>query len=173
MAHNYQLQTMPQVQEELWKPSTDHINNALITDFFKTVGLSGADYSAAHRWSIENREEFWSAVWDFCGVVGEKGNEVLREADRMPGARWFPDAQLNFAENLLRGCEDSEALIFWDENGIRARFTRKELFQATASCAAALRAAGINAGDRVAAYLPNIPETVIVMLAVASIGAVF
>ncbi len=164
---------MPQVQEELWKPSTDRVNDALMTDFFKTVGLGGTEYAEAHRWSLEKPQEFWSAVWDFCGVVGDKGTAVLRDGDRMPGAQWFPEARLNFAENLLRRCDDSEAVIFWGENGIRTRLTRKELFQATASCAAALRAAGLNAGDRVAAYLPNIPETVIVMLAAASLGAVF
>jgi acetoacetyl-CoA synthetase len=164
---------MPQVQEELWKPSTDRVNDALMTDFFKTVGLGGTEYAEAHRWSLEKPQEFWSAVWDFCGVVGDKGTAVLRDGDRMPGAQWFPEARLNFAENLLRRCDDSDAVIFWGENGIRTRLTRKELFQATASCAAALRAAGLNAGDRVAAYLPNIPETVIVMLAAASLGAVF
>jgi acetoacetyl-CoA synthetase len=164
---------MPQVQEELWKPSTDRVNDALMTDFFKTVGLGGTEYAEAHRWSLEKPQEFWSAVWDFCGVVGDKGTAVLRDGDRMPGAQWFPEARLNFAENLLGRCDDSEAVIFWGENGIRTRLTRKELFQATASCAAALRAAGLNAGDRVAAYLPNIPETVIVMLAAASLGAVF
>ena len=126
-----------------------------------------------HRWSIEQPEEFWSAVWDFCEVIGEKGSVVLRDGDRMPGAQWFPEARLNFAENLLTRRDDSEAIVSWDENGKQTRLTRDELFQATARCAAGLRAAGIVKGDRVAAYLPNIPQTVIVMLAAASIGAVF
>jgi acetoacetyl-CoA synthetase len=91
----------------------------------------------------------------------------------MPGAQWFPEARLNFADNLLKQRDDSEALVFWGENGTRKRLTHKELFQETARCAEALRAAGIAAGDRVAAYLPNIPEAVIVMLAAASLGAVF
>src|SRR5436190_10482904 len=160
-------------EQELWQPSPERINNALITAFLESVGLSNADYPEAHRWSIENREEFWSAVWDFCGVVGEKGSVVLRDGDRMPGATWFPEARLNFAENLLSERDASEAIVFWGENGTRHRFTRSELFQETARCAAALRSAGIVAGDRVAAYLPNIPETVIIMLAAASLGAVF
>jgi acetoacetyl-CoA synthetase len=163
----------PRLEAELWKPSPERVTNALMTDFFKSVGLEGAEYSDAHRWSIEKPEEFWSAVWDFCGVIGKRGNVILRDGDRMPGAQWFPEAQLNFAENLLRRGDDSEALIFWSENGPQSRLTRNELFQETARCAAALRAAGIVAGDRVAAYLSNIPETVIVMLASASIGAVF
>ena len=144
-----------------------------MTEFSKSVGLAAAEYSEVHRWSIEKPEEFWSAVWDFCEVVGDKGNVVLRDGDRMPGAQWFPEARLNFAENLLRRRDDSEAIVFWGENGTQMRLTRKELFRETARCAAALRASGIAAGDRVAAYLPNIPETVIIMLAAASLGAVF
>ena len=159
--------------EEIWSPSASRVNSALMTEFLKTVGFAGADYSAVHRWSIENPDVFWLAVWDFCGVVGEKGRGVLRDGDRMPGAQWFPEARLNYAENLLRRRDDSEAIVFWNENGTRARLTYNELFHATARCAAALRAAGIVAGDRVAAYLPNIPETIIVMLAAASVGAVF
>jgi acetoacetyl-CoA synthetase len=165
--------TNPRLEEELWRPSPERVRNALMTDFLTSVGLTGAEYSEAHRWSVEKPEEFWTAVWDFCGVVGEKGSVVLRASDSMPGAQWFPEAQLNFAENLLRRRDDSEALVFWGENGAESRLTREELFQGTARCAAALRAAGIAAGDRVAAYLPNIPETVIVMLAAASLGAVF
>ena len=159
--------------EEIWSPSASRVNSALMTEFLKTVGFAGADYSAVHRWSIENPDVFWLAVWDFCGVVGEKGRGVLRDGDRMPGAQWFPEARLNYAENLLRRRDDSEAIVFWNENGTRTRLTYNELFHATACCAVALRAAGIVAGDRVAAYLPNIPETIIVMLAAASVGAVF
>jgi len=144
-----------------------------MTDFLKSVGLADVEYSEAHRWSIEKPEEFWSAVWDYCGVVGEKGTTVLRDGDRMPGAQWFPEARLNFAENLLKRRDDTEAIVFRSEKGIQTRLTREELFRLTACCAAALRDAGIVPGDRVAAYLPNIPETVVIMLAAASIGAVF
>ena len=165
--------TLRQQHAELWRPSAERVNNALMTDFLKSVGLAGVEYSEAHRWSIAKPEEFWSAVWDYCSVVGEKGTTVLRDGDRMPGAQWFPEARLNFAENLLKRRDDNEALVFWSENGAKARLTRNELFEETARCAAALRDAGIVAGDRVAAYLPNIPETVVIMLAAASIGAVF
>ena len=163
----------PQLDQELWKPSPERVNNALMTGFFKSVGLSGLEYSEAHRWSIERPEEFWAAVWDFCGVVGEKGSVILRDGDRMPGAHWLPEARLNFAENILRQRDDSEALVFWGENGTRTRLTREELFQATARCAAAFRAFGLAAGDRIAAIMPNIPEAVVIMLAAASLGAVF
>jgi acetoacetyl-CoA synthetase len=159
--------------EEIWSPSAERIQSALMTEFLKTIGLADAEYAVAHRWSVEKPDVFWSAVWDFCGVVGEKGRTVLCDGDRMPGAQWFPEARLNYAENLLQRRDDSEAVVFWNENGTRARLTRNELFKATARCAAAFRAAGIVAGDRVAAYLPNIPETVVVMLAAASVGAVF
>ena len=164
---------MTRVEEELWKPSAARVRDALMTDFLEFVGLTGTDYSEAHRWSIEKPEEFWSAVWDFCGVVGYKGSAVLLDGDRMPGAQWFPHARLNFTENLLRHRDDGDALIFWGENGTHTHVTRKNLYRETARCAAALRAAGVVAGDRVAAYLPNIPETVIIMLAAASLGAVF
>jgi acetoacetyl-CoA synthetase len=162
-----------QHEDELWTPSPERVKDALMTEFLTSVGLAGAEYSEVHRWSIEKPAEFWSAVWDFCEVVGDKGNVVLRDGDRMPGAQWFPEARLNFAENLLRRRDDSEAIVFWNENGKQVSLTREELFQATARCATALRAAGIVEGDRVAAYLPNIPETVIIMLAAASLGAVF
>ena len=164
---------MTRVEKELWKPSGTRVRDALMTHFFQSVGLADAQYSDAHRWSIEKPEEFWSAVWDFCGVVGHKGNVVLLDGAQMPGAQWFPHARLNFAENVLTHRDDSDAIIFWGENGTHTHLTRNELFKATARCAAALRAAGVVAGDRVAAYLPNIPETVIIMLAAASLGAVF
>jgi len=163
----------PQPDQELWRPSTERVSNSLMTDFLKSVGLADVEYSEAHRWSIEKPEEFWSAVWDYCGVVGEKGTTVLRDGHRMPGAQWFPEARLNFAENLLKRRDDTEAIVFRSEKGIQTRLTREELFRLTACCAAALRDAGIVPGDRVAAYLPNIPETVVIMLAAASIGAVF
>jgi len=163
----------PQPDQELWRPSTERVSNSLMTDFLKSVGLADVEYSEAHRWSIEKPEEFWSAVWDYCGVVGEKGTTVLRDGHRMPGAQWFPEARLNFAENLLKRRDDTEAIVFRSEKGIQTRLTREELFRLTACCAAALREAGIVPGDRVAAYLPNIPETVVIMLAAASIGAVF
>ena len=131
-----------------------------------------ASYHALWRWSIEEQEAFWSAVWDWCGIVGEKGDRVLVDGDRMPGARYFPDARLNFAENLLRLRTDDPAIIAWSEDGRRRVVSWRELYDLTSRLAQAMRAAGLGPGDRVAALLPNVPEAVVVMLAATSIGAV-
>jgi acetoacetyl-CoA synthetase len=129
--------------------------------------------AALHAWSLEDRAGFWSLVWDFCGVIGERGEPVLERAERMPGARWFGDARLNFAENLLRRRDDATAVVFRDETGARRQLTFAELHREVAHAAAALRAEGIVAGDRVAAILPNVPEALVAMLATASLGAIW
>jgi acetoacetyl-CoA synthetase len=136
-------------------------------------GLGAGGYSALHRWSVDRPEQFWPTLWDFCGVVGERGERVLVDGDRMPGATWFPDARLNYAENLLRSRGEGEALVFWGEDKVRHRVSHAELYRAVAQTAAALRSQGVGRGDRVAAFLPNIPATLVIMLAAASIGAVF
>lgn len=137
-------------------------------------GQTLASYADLHAWSVEVPEQFWTAVWDFCAVIGERGaGPVLVDAEKMPGARWFPDARLNFAENLLRDSSNPDALVFWGENKVKRTLSRAELRQHVAQFAAALRDVGVVAGDRVAAYLPNLPETLIAMLAAASLGAVF
>ncbi|MFO1424245.1 MAG: acetoacetate--CoA ligase [Candidatus Competibacteraceae bacterium] len=136
-------------------------------------GLALDSYVDLHAWSVDAPEQFWPTVWDFCGVLGKRGERVLVDPDRMPGARWFPDARLNFAENLLRDCGNPEAVVFWGEDKVQRSLSRTELRRQVAQFAAALKAMGIGPGDRVAAYLPNLPETIIAMLAAASIGAVF
>ncbi len=169
--------------QPMWRPSSERIAASNLTAFMQQAGVRWrrgfADYAALHRWSVEHPEEFWASVWEFGGVVGEMGNTVVVDAERMPGARWFPEARLNFAENLLRPDEHDAGLIGWGEGrplsqhrGLR-RIGRAELMRRVARLAAAMRADGIVAGDRVAAYMPNVPETAIVMLAAASIGAVF
>ncbi len=131
-----------------------------------------APYHALWRWSIEDQEAFWSAAWDWFGIVGERGGRVLFDGDRMPGARYFPDARLNFAENLLRRRTDDPAIIAWAEDGRRRVVSWRELHDLTSRLAQAMREAGVGPGDRVAALLPNVPEAVVVLLAAASIGAV-
>jgi acetoacetyl-CoA synthetase len=131
------------------------------------------DYQDLHRYSIERPAEFWRAVWDFCGIEGSPGNRVVEEGDRMPGARWFPEARLNFAENLLRHRDDRPAVLFRSESGHAAQLSHAELYAAVARTAAALREAGVEPGDRVAGYMPNLPETVIAMLATTSLGAIW
>ncbi len=123
------------------------------------------------RWSVTEMEDFWSAVWDFCRVIGDKGERVVLEPERIPGARYFPDARLNFAENLLRRRDERLALIFRGEDRVRREVTWRELYDTTSRLVRALRAAGIGPGDRVAGYVPNVPEAIMYMLAAASIGA--
>ena len=133
------------------------------------------DYANLWQWSVDDPERFWQLVWSFCGVVGEPGRRVLLDGTRMPGARWFPDARLNLAENLLREDIDpqSDAVVFWGEDKVRRRVSRAELRRQVAITAAALRAQGVGPGVCVAAFMPNMPETLVAMLAAVSLGAIF
>jgi len=170
---------MSKANSPLWQPDRKRVAASRLTAFARTAGkrwnrrLASADFSELHRWSVEHAEEFWVSVWEFCGVIGDIGERVVIDRDRMPGARWFPDARLNFAENLLCRPGNPDALVFWGEDKVRGQVSRAELHRAVAQTAAALRKAGVGKGDRVAAYLPNIPATVVAMLATASIGAIF
>jgi acetoacetyl-CoA synthetase len=159
------------VSELLWQPDAQRIEAAALTRFRCELGL--ADYAALHRWSVANPGPFWEKVWDFCGVIGERSGPALVDAERMPGARFFPEARLNFAENLLRRADAAPALIFAGEDGARRELSHAELRARVAAFARALRELGVVRGDRVAAYLPNCPETAIAMLATATLGAVF
>ena len=129
-------------------------------------------YPALWRWSITEQSAFWASLWEWCGVVGERGGRVVVDGDRMPGARYFPDARLNFAENLLRPRTDDPAIIAWSEDGARRVVSWRELHDLTSRVAQAMREAGIGPGDRVAALLPNVPEAIVILLAAASMGAV-
>ena len=132
------------------------------------------DYAALHQWSIDHLEEFWSTLWDYAGIVAEtRGETALAHADRMPGARFFPDARLNFAENLLKRRDAGEAIVFRGESKVARRLSHAELYDTVSRVAQALAAAGVVKGDRVGAWLPNMPETVIAMLATAALGGTF
>ncbi|MCW5575964.1 MAG: acetoacetate--CoA ligase [Burkholderiales bacterium] len=162
----------------LWQPQPQQIASARITAFMRHVAAGGgptcADYPALYRWSIDRPAEFWRAVWDFCGVrANRRGDRVLEHPERMPGARWFPDARLNYAENLLQRDSDEDAIVFRGENRVDSRVSFRELRHEVSRMAQALRAAGIRPGDRVAGYMPNLPGTVIAMLAATSLGAVW
>ncbi len=166
------------MSEPLWRPSAEQVKRANMTAFMERVngahGTALADYSALYRWSVENPADFWSMVWEFGGVVGERGvDPVLMDGDRMPGARWFPDARLNFAENLLRRRDDTPAILFRGEDRVRRELTWAQLHDQVSRLARALEDMGVGAGDRVAGYLPNMPEAVIAMLAAASLGAIW
>jgi len=154
----------------LWAPSPERAADTRLARFMAEAG-GHADYAGLHRWSITEPAAFWSKVWDFCAVRGEKGARVLLDAERMPGAQWFPDARLNFAENLLGEPDASDALVFWGEDRVRRRLTRADLHALVSRLAQALAAAGVTRGDRVAGYLPNLPESVAATLATASLGA--
>ena len=164
--------------EPLWRPNAERIASANMTAFMRKLEadwrLEFKDYAALHRFSIEEMEKFWLSLWDFCGVVAERrGNVVMENPERMPGCRFFPDARLNFAENLLRRSDDSDALVFWGEDKVRRRMSWRELHEAVSRLAQALERDGVEPGDRVAGWLPNLPETVIAMLAATSLGAVW
>ncbi len=156
----------------LWQPTAERVAAANLTAFARFVDVP-ADYRQLHRWSLDAPAAFWSAVWDFAQVRGEKGARILVDGERMPGARWFPDASLNFAENLLRRRDAATALVFRGEDKVTRRMSWEELDLRVAHLAAAMRAEGIAAGDVVAAYMPNLPETMIAFLAAASLGAIF
>ena len=156
----------------LWTPSPERAAQTGMARFMARAGSFGS-YEALHRWSVENREEFWNLLWDFCEVRGAKGARTLADGDRMPGARWFPEGRINFAENLLRGRDGSDAIVFWGEDRIKRRLSRGELYGLVSRLAQALAANGVGKGDRVAGYLPNLPESIAAMLATASLGAIW
>ncbi len=165
---------MPQ---PLWVPSDDRIRAANMTAFQEMVarrhGLALRSYRDLWEWSVDHIPECWAAVWDFVGIVASRGyDRVVDDLTRFPGARWFEGARLNFAQNLLRHTDSPRtALLFRNEAGQRRALTYAELADEVAKVAASLRAAGVRPGDRVAAYMPNVPETVIAMLAATSLGA--
>jgi acetoacetyl-CoA synthetase len=158
-------------ERPLWTPDPARAAQTGMAQFMRLAGKR--DYAELHRWSIEKSEEFWALMWKFGEVRGAPGARRLVDGDRMPGATWFPDARLNFAENLLRGRDDSLAIAFWGEEEVKRRLTRRELHDLVSRLAQALRAAGVAKGDRVAAYLPNTPEATAAMLATASLGAIW
>ena len=164
----------------LWQPSPERVAASNMTAFAAraaaATGRPLPDYASLWRWSVDDKEAFWRELWDYAGVVGERGARTLAEGDRMPGARWFPDARLNFAENLLAGRAaepERGALVFRGEDKVERAMTNRELLALVSRLAKALAAAGVGEGDRVAAYLPNMPEALAAMLAAVSRGAIW
>jgi len=162
----YAIETQP-----LWQPDPAIAGDTRMAVFMQAMGFGC--YADFWQWSVEQPEIFWSRLWDFCGVGGEKGGEILVDGDRMPGARWFPEARLNYAENLLRRRDDGEALVFWGEDKVKRRLSYAGLYREVARFQQFLIANGVGAGDRVAGYLPNLPETLIAMLATTALGAIW
>jgi acetoacetyl-CoA synthetase len=169
----------------LWSPAPEQVARANLTRFAVATGRAGADYDSLYAWSIEAPEEFWAAVWRFCGVVADErperdpwdnvlvGRGRVAPPDPELGPHWFTGARLNFAENLLRFRDDRPAVVEWNERGRRRTLTFAELHDAVGQLASALRADGVSVGDRVAGFMPNIAETLIAMLATTSIGAIW
>ncbi len=165
------------VENPLWSPSREQLETSPLRTFMSWCGERyGSPQSSPddfHRWSVEAPEEFWSAIWTFCGVKGEPGAQVLLDGDEMLAARFFPEARLNFAENLLARHGQEHALVFGGEDTVRGRWSWDRLRTEVSRMQQAMQAAGIRRGDRIAAMMPNVPETVALMLAAASLGAVW
>jgi acetoacetyl-CoA synthetase len=175
--NQYQKGNVGQVRP-LWTPSEDRVREANLTKFLALVnqkyGLKIKSYPELHRWSVDKVSDFWSTVWDYTGIVSSRRFErVVDDLGKFPGAKWFPGARLNFAENLLRHRDDSVALVSRTEEVGLSQTTYSDLHQRVGDLANALRKIGVHPGDRVAGYMPNIQETAIAMLAATSIGAVW
>jgi len=165
-------------QRPLWTPSESRIGNCNLHRFMAQLnrdhGVTLTTYDDVHRFSVERMEDFWMALWDFGGVKAEtRGQRILTDGDRMPGGRFFPDARLNYAENLLGKTGDSDALVFRGEDRVERRMSWRQLNAEVARLNRALAAAGVGQGDRVCAVVPNMPETIVCFLAVASLGAIW
>ncbi len=167
---------MDEFSSPLWSPQELSQKNTGIQRFIsyynKVSGRECVDFKTLHQASIEDRGLFWSSIWDFCGVIGDKGARLLID-DQMPGASFFPDAELNFAENLLRTSHNNDAIVFRSEDKVERRMSRSELTDLVSRGQQWLKRMGIKEGDRVAAILPNMPESIAMMLATASIGAIW
>jgi acetoacetyl-CoA synthetase len=162
----------------LWTPTEEHIQRSNIKRYMNWLkekkGLSFETHRQLWNWSVEQLEEFWESVWEYCEVKSATPYRCVLEERKMPGAKWFPGATLNYAEHVFRNeRSDRPALLFRSERVPYREVTWKELKEKTAAVASALKKIGVKPGDRVVAYMPNIPETVIAFLACASIGAIW
>ncbi len=163
----------------LWRPGSERIERANMSRFTRFVAEQTGNedirrYAPLYEFSVRHPEKFWPLVWEFCGIRASGEHEpVLADGDRMPGAHWFPNVRLNFAQNLMRFNDERPALIFRNEWGHARELNYAQLHAEVGRVAHALKQAGITAGDRVAGFLPNIPETVIAMLAASSLGAIW
>ena len=162
----------------LWQPTAERISQ---TNMFKFMGFINQrygknfeDYKSLYDWSINNIKDFWASWWNFADIISSAPfNAVIDDLSKMPGAKWFSGAKLNFAENLLRYRDEHNAIIFYGEDQVRRRMTYSQLYDEVERIASALKNAGVQTGDRVAGFMPNMPETIIAMLAAASLGAIW
>ena len=157
---------MIQPDAPLWYPK-----NPNATALGRLQAEKNLDYWSLHKWSIENPGEFWSKAWDDLGLIGDKGSKFFESGASFIDAKFFPEGQINVAENLLKH-DEGIAIISILEDGSKQSLSFKELRAQSAACAAAMRASGIQAGDRVVAWAPNVPEVMIFALGALSIGAI-
>jgi acetoacetyl-CoA synthetase len=167
-----------QTDAPLWRPSAERIAASNLTAFMGRIerdeGVRLESYDQLFAWSIDEMEAFWTVLWDECAVIAEtRGPRVLADGGKMPGARFFPDARLNYAENLLRRRDEADAIVFWGEDKVKRHLSFRALHDQVSQVAQALSEAGVAPGDRVAGFMPNMPETVIAALATSAIGAVW
>lgn len=165
---SYESQSLP-----LWRPAPEHRAQTRLSDFMAACGQPGQSYETFWKWSVDHLEDFWNQAWDSLGIMGDKGSVILKNAHQMLGAEFFPEAQVNYAENLLCDRSDRLAIIFQDESGRERTLTCRELYDAVSRWQQAFQSAGVLPGDRVAAYMPNMPETIIACLAATSLGAIW
>ena len=163
--------------EILKVPTADEVSQSRVGKFVQWLGAERGrqfdDYTSLWQWSVDDLPDFWESIWDYFGVVAQCQPAAVLPDRRMPGAAWFPGARLNYAENILRGPDDDVVVIALSQTRERLSFTRSELRDLVARARTGLHELGVRPGDRVAGYLPNIPETLIAMLATASLGAVW
>ena len=162
----------------LWSPSEERVKSSQMYKFIKKINEKNKtniqNFTDLHSWSIENKANFWSSIWDFFDVIGSKGIEpYINPKNKMPGSKFFPNGKVNYAENMLSGDVSGPAIVFKSEDKIRMEISWEKLKVQVAALANFLKTHGIIKGDRVAAFMPNMPETVIMMLATSSIGAIF
>jgi len=163
--------------QKLWQASEEKIKNSYIYDFAQKIsekyGLIFKDYQSFHEWSVSNIPAFWSEAWEYFDIIHSRApRQIIDDINTMPGAKWFSGSRLNFAENLLRYRDERTAIIARREDQSEESYSYSDLYKKTAALAAAMRNAGVKKGDRIAGFMPNIPETIIAMLAASSIGAV-
>ena len=162
----------------MWTPGHDQLNQAQITEFRLDMnsiyGLNLNSYDDLYQWSLDHAAEFWSEIWKFGGIISStEADEVVDDLSKMPGAKWFQGARLNYAENLLRYRDERTAIHFRGEDQVKRSLTYSQLYAQVARTAQAMKDAGVSRGDRVAGFIPNLPETVIAMLAASSLGAIW
>ncbi len=162
----------------LWTPAKDQIDQAQITHFRELInrkyGLQLDGYEALYQWSLSNGADFWDEMWRFGKIISHQNfSSVVDDLTKMPGAKWFDGSLLNYAENLLRYRDERIAIHFRGEDQVERSLSYSELYTEVAHAAYALKAAGVKRGDRVAGFIPNLPETIIAMLATASLGAIW